>query len=679
MQEVTVDQGAEAPPHEVAEVLTPVRQIRFPAEAEHVPLAAQAMLAIDRVLEAGHPLVAAFSSGKDSSALANMALVAAATRIREGKPCPPVLVIHSDTGVENPEVRNLADGELDKMVSFANQRGIPLEVRVGKPALYVSWPVRVIGGRALPSFPNSSRDCSMDWKVAVGNRLQSEVFADLRAEPGQPQPVLMTGVRIEESTARAAGIAARGERADEIWVGSDGRLHLSPIINWTSDDVWTYLGYAGGGLVESYSDFGETMRFYRDAGGSSCAVVGDMQMDQAAAKEKGGCGARSGCWSCVRVQKDKSLEQMITSDLDRYGYMRGLNRLRDFLANTQYDWGTRTYLGRSIDDNGDVAIQADVYSPSMLEELLRYTLTLQMREMVRAARKGEEPRFNIIGYRELIAIDALWSLYGLHKPFHALHVFNEIRSGKFLDVPQTVMVERTPVPRYGKLHVGREWEEDRQTGDPKRDRMLAGGIRSPVHEMFSESCGFDVKQTSSGDLVTAWDTTGSFEVDEEGAADFVELMGDEYIEKYHNDEADRTVAVTTYLGMGFLMPAHASLGRWHEIARRTQWMQRHGLVGEVQRERLLTMMDMQAAGVDPFAYQAVERWLATDPADRPQPLVAAPADMRIEEDGSVAVAEPAPSEIASMLSQGFDRHQHDEQQPDLFGEQPGRRDVAAVA
>lgn len=587
-----------------------------------LPAADAAILAIDRVMAAQHPIAVAFSSGKDSSVVANLALIAAARRRRAGLHVPKMLVLHSDTLVENPEVRKLADRELAKIRRFAKKNDIDLEVRIGQPLLYVSWAVRVIGGRALPSFSTSSRDCSVEWKVAVGQRLQNEVFAELTAIPGAQKPVLMTGVRKEESTVRAASIASRQERSEEIWANDKGQLRLSPILEWTGDDVFEYLGYAGAGIVESYSDYEATLQFYRDAGGSSCAVVADMKL-QDAAKQSGGCGARSGCWNCVRVAKDKSLEQMIESNREQYGYMEGLNRLRNFIAATQFDWSKRTYLGRTIDPDGMVAIQADTYSPDMLEALLRMMLTLQEQEKIAARREGVPPRFSVIGTRELIAIDALWSLYGLHKPFHALWVAEDVARGNWMDVPVVPHFPHTPTPRFGKLHVGTAWEDDRKTGDPVRDRMTDGGIRSPVHEMFAE-CGTGVKETSSGSLVTDWNTGQRFDVDEEGASDWLGFFSDEYIDRYHNDEADRTTAVMTYLSYGFLEPANASLSRWHEIARRTQWMQRHGLVGQVQLEQLKAYQAMQAIGQDPFGTLHLKR-------ERPVPTAADPAPAEPDE------------------------------------------------
>ena len=80
--------------------------------SEDLPLANTALEVIDSVLERGHPIVVAWSSGKDSSVVANLALSAAARRVAAGKPCPRLLLTHSDTGVENPEVRALADGEM---------------------------------------------------------------------------------------------------------------------------------------------------------------------------------------------------------------------------------------------------------------------------------------------------------------------------------------------------------------------------------------------------------------------------------------------------------------------------------------------------------------------------------------------------------------------------------------
>lgn len=562
--------------------------------SEDLPLANAALEVIDSVLERGHPIVVAWSSGKDSSVVANLALSAAARRVAAGKPCPRLLLTHSDTGVENPEVRALADGEMHKMAAFAKSVGIQLEIKVGKPLLYSSWPVRVIGGRALPSFPNSNGDCSVEWKVKVGDRLLKSAFAELAKDKGAAQPVLLTGVRMDESARRAANIEARGERHDDLWANEEGRLRLSPILQWSTDDVWEYLGYCHAGMLTAYSDFTATMQFYRDAGGSSCAVVGDMAM----AKRQSGCGARSGCWTCVKVSKDESLQQLIASDEARYGYLRGLGQLRDFIANTQYDWSRRSMMARTIDADGFITIQPDVYSPQMLEDLLRYALTLDVVERREASKLGIRPRFRIIDMEHIFAIDAQWSLYGTHKPFHALKIYLEVTTEGKLSFPPLVSApERVPPQKLGHLFVGEQWSEDIMSGDPRRDRMLSRGIRNPVHEMFSETCGAPTKFANDGEVLTGWETSDQFEVDLEGAEDFIGMMADDYIAEHHNDQADRTIAVQTYLSLGFVLPAHASLSRWQRIAERTQWLQRKGLVGHASADKQLLkrLLNEQAA------------------------------------------------------------------------------------
>lgn len=635
--------------------------------------AGTAYAVVNAAMDDGHPLVVAFSSGKDSSTLASITLAVAAMRRRAGLPVPLIMISHSDTGVENPEVRLLADSEMEKMRDFAARHGFRVEIRIGRPLLYSSWAVRVIGGRGLPTFPDSSRaDCSYDWKVTVGSRLEAEVFADLKKIPGAAQPVMMTGVRIEESAARAANIASRGETADRLWFDDKQRARLSPLLEWDETEVWEYLVMAQLGQVEAYSTFEAIQDFYRAAGGSACVAVAEMAMDEAAAK-RGGCGARSVCYVCVRVKADRSLEEMIKGDPARYGYMGELNKLRNYISATQYDWRLRTYLGRTIDQDGHVALQADVYSPQMLEDLLRMVLTLQRREEVAAYRLGIAPRFSIVGIRELFAIDALWSLYGLHKPFHALHVYFEVQAGNMMRVPDMMPFEKTPVPRFGKLHIGTSWSHDIRTGDPARDRMLSGGIRSPLHEMFSETCAANpvitkttvskrgkvkvtqserpaVKLTGAGECVTNWDTAACFDVDEDGAADFLGICAEDFIERFHNDDADCTEALRTYLSYGFLTPMHSSLGSWQEIAQRTQWMQRHGLVGHVQPEHLVAMQQMQLAGKNPFtktAQRALARQARAMRAADVQPLITVVQTRPVISIQPVAVEQaPAPTQAA---------------------------------
>ncbi|WP_432263470.1 phosphoadenosine phosphosulfate reductase family protein [Cupriavidus sp. TMH.W2] len=528
----------------------------------------RATAAIDAVLEAGHPMICAWSSGKDSSVVANLMLNAARSRLQRGESCPPLLINHSSITVENPEVQALASSEIEKIRAYAADQGIPLTVRIGHPTLYSAFACRVISGRGLPTFPDTRGDCSVDWKVRVGDRLTAEAYTELRRFTEKPA-VLMTGVRREESAARAASIASRGERDEGIWTNAEGEMRLSPILSWTSDDVWTYLGYCAAGLIPSYSDFAETMRFYRDAGGSSCVVVASDMMD---ARKGGGCGARSGCVTCTKVQSDKSLMNMIESDDGRYGYMKPMLAFRDFIANTQYDWSRRSYVGRTIDKDGYITIAADTYAPQMLEDLLWYALSIQA-TLPRAA------NFRYVALRELFAIDMLWSAYGLHKPFHALWIAREVERGNLKFPPKVKPVPKTPVPAYGRIFVGKDWDG---IDTPK----VTGLFDAPL-ALAEEGCGIGTRFTRDGRVVTDFDTTKQFEVDEEGALLFLEFEADRHIAEFHRDDAEWTAAARIYLRYGFVTLAKGAHARWDGILRRTEWRQQNCLHGQPALEHLI--------------------------------------------------------------------------------------------
>lgn len=355
---------------------------------------AAALAAMTAALRAGHPLAVAYSGGKDSSVLANLALTAAAAVHKAGGRAL-LVITHADVGaVENPEIRSLVRDELGRMQRFALARGLDLRIRVAHPPQFDSFAVRVIGGRALPAFPDSRRDCTSSWKREPSERVLRQLAQELR-RAGWREPVLMTGVRRDESTVRAGSIARRGEQAARLWTDQAGRLRLSPLLDWTTDDVWGYLGLCRQGAIEAYSDFDDVLRVYQDAGGSSCVVVADAEMERHAKP----CASRFGCWACTAVREDRSLRQMIESEPGRYGYMRPLAALRDFIAHTQYDWSRRQFIGRTIKE-GFITIAADTYAPSMLAELLRYALSAQ-----------KATGIEIVSAAQLIAIDARWSLY----------------------------------------------------------------------------------------------------------------------------------------------------------------------------------------------------------------------------------------------------------------------------
>lgn len=566
MFEETQDEATTAQPRTVG--------LNIPMQKE-TPVA-RAMRRIRAVMLQGIAPAVAFSSGKDSSALANLVLNTAREMKERGERPMPLTYVHSNTGVEQPEITQLALNELAKMKVFAEKHGLEIDVRVGHPTLSSSWPVKIIGGRAIPSFPDGRSDCSVDWKVTVNTRLLDQAYADLQKRDDVLDVVVMTGVRQDESTARNMKIKKRGEIAEGLWENEAGKLRLSPILCWDSSDVWEYLGYCAAGIEPSYSDFADVMRIYAAAGGSSCVVVADMKM----AGTQKACGSRFGCWSCVKVATDHSMDNLIESDTQRYGYLKPLARLRNFISNTQYDWSRRQFVGRTVDAEGNITIAADTYSPDMLAELLAYTLTAQI-----------ESGVSIITYQQLVGICSRWSLYGLFPPFTALKIYFEVMAGARTRAPDVARFPKTPVPRIGKIHVGRQW-------DVLEGPNSLSGLRDVSREFHAEACGLDLKLLGNGNLVIDDEASDGMEIDEEGAIDFVEFLGEEMVEQYCKpDHPDWAAGYMTYLGHGTLQIAKGRSTQVDAILRRTRWRQANNLHGQRSaqelRERCTTLFSEQ--------------------------------------------------------------------------------------
>lgn len=112
---------------------------------------------LTRVLQSGRPVCVSWSAGKDSSVVLNLLLSAAAKLALTGAKLPPLVVVHADTLTENPSMVQYAHGEMEQVRAFALAHGLDVTIEVSTPNLAQQWAVRVIGGRALPSFPGQNR------------------------------------------------------------------------------------------------------------------------------------------------------------------------------------------------------------------------------------------------------------------------------------------------------------------------------------------------------------------------------------------------------------------------------------------------------------------------------------------------------------------------------------------
>lgn len=543
---------------------------------------ARARAAIHKVFESGHSIAISYSAGKDSTILMYLALEVARERRERGLPMSRILVTHAQTQVDNPAYEEVANGEIERVRAYAKAHDLPLRVDIAYPSLNDSWAVRILSGRALPTFANSSdRDCSVSLKLKPQERQRKAALEELAITS---TPVVMTGTRFDESDHRREAMTARGERDSEVWVkevrSSVGKLlreelHLSPICFFSQEDVWVLLAEMQSGERQSFTDAKAVWEAYRDGGNSSCAVVSDDTM-KASAKA---CGARFGCWNCAAVGRDKSLEAMIESD-PKYAFMRGLNRLQRFIVDTQYDVSRRQWVGRTITKDGYLAIGPDAYSPAMQRDLLRYALTLDRDERRSARRLGISPRFSIVSLEQLIAIDIIWSMNG-HQPraYEAIHIWEDVneRGQSFYppDVDAKAFSKKMPKPMW--LFVGPDYDSD-----VGYSSVYSGG-RNILADMAE--CSTNV-ELGNGHQFLPVERTPFFEVDSEGAQDFmVFCIGEDRIHE-RPEAADPGEAFRQYQMLGTFTTSGRHMADQDYMLRRADWRRRHG-VNAMTTEELL--------------------------------------------------------------------------------------------
>nr|WP_306804071.1 hypothetical protein [Providencia sp. PROV024] len=159
----------------------------------------------------------AWSSGKDSEIVLHLFLMALVRAVRAGIPISQHhYLLHTDTGIENPEIRWLADQKLAALEKFIDQENLPLSIVLAKPGLTSSWTGRILTGRGLPTFTNSSvRQCSNDLKIFAAKRAKTAYVKSLPKSVGK-RVCLLLGSRDAEGVIRAKNIALKGGNASQV-------------------------------------------------------------------------------------------------------------------------------------------------------------------------------------------------------------------------------------------------------------------------------------------------------------------------------------------------------------------------------------------------------------------------------------------------------------------------------
>ncbi|MCK4120433.1 phosphoadenosine phosphosulfate reductase family protein [Ralstonia nicotianae] len=540
----------------------------------------RALHVLTALFEASHWICVAFSGGKDSSVVAALALHAAA-QFRAAGGVPVVIVTTGDTLVESPEVARHYREEMQRMWAFGQMHDFRVVTKIVTPTLTSTFQVKVLSGRALPSFPGVAADCSVDLKLRPSITYRRQLFRAVR-KAGVAELVTCIGTRLDEGAQRAARMRARKESSDHPVRNREGELVLSPIADWSTEDVWEAIALYGSGRLPGYSNFEETKRIYAHSVGTSCAVVADAILEGQTMRRQGKCGARLGCHVC-QMAEDKSLANMVEFD-ERYAYAAGLQRFNRFIRNTRFDWARRHWIGRTI-RAGYIKIQPDTYHPRMLREMFRYMLQLDFDELQRSRRAEEAPRFQLLSVEMIIAIDALQSLNGFAKPFAAWADWRDVyERGLRYDVPDVLDLPPTKIPEARFLHVGSEWDDSAGQSDWTC-------LRDPYFEALTadSNCGVGLVPDKKGRLVLDAVTDVQFGVDAESAMLIQDFEMDRLLEVHDAGVSPGQVIAgyRWYRQFGCLTLSHSQRAEHDEIARRTAFKDRNGWTLDYDVQALL--------------------------------------------------------------------------------------------
>lgn len=234
------------------------------------------------------PWVVAYSGGKDSTVALDI-IVRSLLQLRQYKPDALTRTIYLTTAQTHLDFVTdpLKQSELFKIKRLIQEKQLPIEVVEVSSPIEKSFIYLTIGrGYPLPKS-RMNRWCTERLKIEPTQREHKNI-----------NPVMtVTGVRLSESSERRSRIESN--QVSEFFYSDK---EFMPIVNFTLDDVWSYLVHEG----MAWGDAEQLGQLYREATGE-CG----LRQRKAGAGEKNDdpCGARTGCIICPVVTIDKSSQE----------------------------------------------------------------------------------------------------------------------------------------------------------------------------------------------------------------------------------------------------------------------------------------------------------------------------------------------------------------------------------
>lgn len=346
-------------------------------------------------LNDNRPWIIGYSGGKDSTVVVEL-VYHMLKSLPEEKRHKNVYVVSSDTLIENPLILNYLNENMSLLNKSAKKDNLPFKAEVVKPNINDTFWVNVIG-RGYPT-PKSImyRWCTERLKIRPSNVFISE---HLKNE----DVVVLLGVRKDESISRKKRIESKQIDGylltpHETLKNDQNRAYVyTPIVDFSTDDVWKVLLENYMGLTPWGSDNNNLFKLYSKGSGheGECPFVTDRGNNST-------CGnSRFGCWICTVVKEDKSLNGFIQTG------ERWLTPLAEF-RKWIMDIRNNSEYRRPYKRNGSVQRMKDgtiIYGPFNFKA--RQTILEKLLEKEKVMQRFN-PDIKLITVDELKKIGEIW-------------------------------------------------------------------------------------------------------------------------------------------------------------------------------------------------------------------------------------------------------------------------------
>ena len=361
------------------------------------------------------PWLIGYSGGKDSSLLVSL-VVEVVMRLPEYERNKKIFIVTSDTGVENPIVKNYMHTSSEKINEFSRKINANIQADIIYPDVSQSYWNLVIGlGYPTPE-PPGFRWCTERLKIIPMNKYTNDIIQRYG------QIVLLLGVRKAESLARMRSISSREIEGKILTPHSDinGAYVYNPLTEIKNELVWEYL-LRNNGISSWGVDMKYLFSLYQGENlGEEQSVIGEVDKDKIPVTGN----SRFGCWCCTIVKEDKSLQNFIDHGSTE---LIPLRDFRNWLVSIRQDPEFRANKRRNgkvyQKSNGEYGFGP--FKMSARQEILRRLLTVE-----------KQTGFELITQDELKMIDTVWDSEG------------DLTRRKLVDIYYDVFGKRLPWDEY---------------------------------------------------------------------------------------------------------------------------------------------------------------------------------------------------------------------------------------